>query len=132
MFWRDPGTKGQIPDRARRVVEPDAAAVEPPPGRRLVDFEGSVEHVLPADIEQQIPKILVPIRQVRAVVIEDAVDRVGLRIERDVVEAEIAMDEGTIRRTDRRLLVALDDLIERTDKTTIVDDASLREQQSAA
>ena len=46
---RDAGPECQIPDCARGVVEPDAVAVEASPDRRLVDLEGSVEHVLAAD-----------------------------------------------------------------------------------
>jgi hypothetical protein len=44
------------------TVEPDAVAVEASPDRRLVDLEGSVEHVLAADVEQEIAKIMVPVR----------------------------------------------------------------------
>jgi hypothetical protein len=54
------------------------------PDRRLVDLEGSVEHVLAADVEQEIAKIMVPVRPGGTIVIEDAVDGVGLRIERQI------------------------------------------------
>jgi hypothetical protein len=85
LVWRDAGPESQIPDCARGVVEPDAVAVEASPDRRLVDLESSVERVLAADVEQEIAKIMVPVRPGGAIVIEDAVDGVGLRIERQIV-----------------------------------------------
>ena len=48
----------------------DAKSVEAAPDDRLVDAERGVEHVLAADIEKQIAKIVVPIRPGGAVIVE--------------------------------------------------------------
>ena len=84
----------------------DATAVEGSADGRLVDLQRRVEHFLPADIEQQIAKIVVPVGPGSAVVIEDAVARIGLRTDRQIVQAKIAMDQGPIGRIDRRLRIA--------------------------
>jgi|SRR6516164_3049210 len=63
----------QIADHAGRVVEPDTATVELPAGRRFINREGSIQHVLAADIEKEIAEVVVSIGPRRAIVIEDAV-----------------------------------------------------------
>ncbi len=123
LFGREAGPECQIADRASRVVEAYAATVEASPDRRLVNTEGSFQHVLSADIEQQIAKIMVPIRPGGAIVIEDAVDHVGLRIERQVVKAEVAVDQCMIAGIDRNSLIEVDDILQRVDQTVVVDDA---------
>jgi hypothetical protein len=86
LLGRDAGPECLIADCAGGVVEPDAISVEASLDGRLIDAEHGVEHVLAADIEKQIAKIVVPIRPGGAAVVEDAVDCIGL-IERQVVKA---------------------------------------------
>ena len=91
LLGRDTGPECQIADCAGGVIEPDAISIEASLDGRFVDAERGVEHVLAADIEKQIAKIVVPIRPSGAVVVEDAVDCIAL-IERQVMKAQIAVD----------------------------------------
>ena len=73
------------------IVEPDAISVEAARDGRFVDAKRGVEHVVALDIEQQIAEIVMQIRPGSAVVVEDAVDCIGL-IERQVMKAQVAVD----------------------------------------
>ena len=65
---------------------------------------------------------MIPIRPGGAVVVEDAVDWIVL-IERQVVKAQVAVDQGPIGCIHRHALVFFDNICERADQTAVVDDA---------
>jgi len=58
----------------------------------------------------------------RAVVIEDAIDRIGQGIDGQIVQSDVAMNERSILRADRHGLVALDHLLHGTDEIVVIDD----------
>ena len=49
-----------------------------------------------------------PVGPRHAVVVKDAIDRIGFRIERQIVKAEIAMNENAVAGTDHHGLIAFD------------------------
>src|SRR5215470_1190277 len=86
----------EVADRAHRVVEIDARAIDAAIHRGLVDAARGVEHVVASDIEPQIAEVVVAIRPGSAIIVEHAVDRVGMWIKRDVVQADVTLNQDEI------------------------------------
>jgi hypothetical protein len=73
----------QIVDCAHGI--PDTIATDLSIRSWLINLNGGVQHVLPIHVKEQIPEIMVPVCPGSAVIIENAVDRISPRIERQIM-----------------------------------------------
>jgi hypothetical protein len=81
---------------AGRVVEPDAVAIERASDLRLVNRERGFEHWLARNGQNEIARVVMAVGPGSAIVVEDAANSVRGRVDREIVQSEIAVDEHAV------------------------------------
>src|SRR6266545_7527094 len=107
---------------ADRVVELDAVAIEPASDSRLIDRERGLEHRLARNGEHKIAGVMMAVGPGGAVVVEYAANVVGGRIDREIVQPNIAVDQHAVGRIDRQPLVGVESAADGANERHVVDD----------